>query len=231
MKKVLCWITKNKNVWKAIGNAIQIACSLATVFALFVGIREIDESIITRNSAYMPLIKVETIEDNFELKWDKNTKTPDGIVEEVKFNVFNIGNGHANKVQVKFDKEVLEEWEKVLEELNPGEKYNYTKNEEDFIKSISYILMGKENSVEVMIPKVYMECLTEIYLWSDITDDGPKELPSLSFEVCYQDIQGKVFTYGYTFNNWFEEKIAKESNAGKGAIVLKSELDDGVLKR
>ena len=56
-------------------------------------------------------------------------------------------------------------------------------------------------------------------------DVGTKELKEIALALD----SGWITTGPKT--KLFEEKIAKESNAGKGAIVLKSELDDGVLKR
>ena len=79
--------------------------------------------------------------------------------------------------------------------------------------------MGKENAVTVMFPNAYLECLSQLYKWKEITDEDAFELPNIRMTVVYEDIQGKVISYDIECISELEENVYIGSSEGNSIII------------
>lgn len=197
---------------------ISVIALLVSIFAIIVSFREGE---LARNSTYLPKIKVETLdsEEKIQLTWNNDPMSDSQDIPQMHLKLTNIGNGNANNVAIIFDNKVLGKWQKKLKEMNPDIGSDYMVDEENFLIEVPYILMGKENAVTVMFPNAYLECLSQLYKWKEITDEDAFELPNIRMTVVYEDIQGKVISYDIECISELEENVYIGSSEGNSIII------------
>lgn len=216
-----------KKRWNYIQQIIKFCCDIATVITLVITVFVLKEDIISRNSTYMPLIKVELLSSsNVELKWDLNEEVQISEIPKITLKLTNIGNGVANKLKIDFDKNILNEWKKELLEIypNPQKKYDFLFDERGLTVEYSYLPNDLNKYIEVDVPAQYMKCLREIYRWN--TRENRKEitLPIPCFKITYYDVQGRSIKYEYGFETNMDEIVSSTSNIGKESKILSLNL-------
>lgn len=192
---------KKNNKW---GCKLDYIVKIAEIMTLIVAIIALCQNTISRNSAFKPLIYVETLE-NESISFEWNTKEPIKLdkVPQLNLRLTNIGNGNANMVNVRFKNKNINAWIKELRKMNPNS--HYTEVKDDIQISIPYILQGVDNCQEIKMPTLYLECLNEMLKVSDESNISKFSVPALSFELNYEDIQGKTVTYKYKYCTLFEQ--------------------------
>ena len=121
-----------KKRWNYIQQIIKFCCDIATVITLVITVFVLKEDIISRNSTYMPLIKVELLSSsNVELKWDLNEEVQISEIPKITLKLTNIGNGVANKLKIDFDKNILNEWKKYMKCLREIYRWNTRENRKE----------------------------------------------------------------------------------------------------
>lgn len=200
----------NIKVKKDMGKNSKLECILdyilkiAGIITLIVTIIVLYQNTISRNSTFKPLIHVETL-GNESISFEWNTKEPIKLdkVPQLNLRLTNIGNGNAKMVNVRFKSKNINAWIKELRKMNPNSHYPEVKD--DIQISIPYILQGVDNCQEIKMPIQYLECLNEMLKVSDDSNISKFSVPALSFELNYEDIQGKTVTYKYQYCTLFEQ--------------------------
>lgn len=203
---------------------LTVATLLVSIASIVTSVRQ---SELARNSAYLPCIKVEILDNVEEIKltWDSESTLDSSEIPQIHMRLTNIGNGNANNVRIEFDSRVLTAWQKKLEEMNPDIGLDYTINKKNFLVDVPYILMGKENAVTIDFPNAYLECLNQLYRWKDITNTDSFELPNIRMTIIYEDIQGKVMKYDIECRTSIKENMYIDSSEGN-SIIMNFEFDE-----
>ena len=192
---------------------------IATIIGLFVAILAFKDNVKTRNSAYLPCIKIDTLEKNpmIEFRWKEGEDKQNIEYPQLDLTLTNIGNGNADNVVVQFDEAVLREWVAILSEINPDQDYSYFLNQKNLSIEYPYVLIGNDEAKVFQVPEIYWKCLREIYAQKE---NGPMELPGLNLKVLYTDIQSVPIEYSYKLNCIVAEEMALASSYGENGIKL-----------
>lgn len=198
---------------------IEFLYKIATIIGLFVAILAFKDNVKTRNSAYLPCIKIDTLEKNpmIEFRWKEGEDKQNIEYPQLDLTLTNIGNGNADNVVVQFDEAVLREWVAILSEINPDQDYSYFLNQKNLSIEYPYVLIGNDEAKVFQVPEIYWKCLREIYAQKE---NGPMELPGLNLKVLYTDIQSVPIEYSYKLNCIVAEEIALASSYGENGIKL-----------
>ena len=161
---------------------IEFLYKIATIIGLFVAILAFKDNVKTRNSAYLPCIKIDTLEKNpmIEFRWKEGEDKQNIEYPQLDLTLTNIGNGNADNVVVQFDEAVLREWVAILSEINPDQDYSYFLNQKNLSIEYPYVLIGNDEAKVFQVPEIYWKCLREIYAQKE---NGPMELPGLNLKV------------------------------------------------
>lgn len=198
---------------------IEFLYKIATIIGLFVAILAFKDNVKTRNSAYLPCIKIDTLEKNpmIEFRWKEGEDKQNIEYPQLDLTLTNIGNGNADNVVVQFDEAVLREWVAILSEINPDQDYSYFLNQKNLSIEYPYVLIGNDEAKVFQVPEIYWKCLREIYAQKE---NGPMELPGLNLKVLYTDIQSVPIEYSYKLNCIVAEEMALASSYGENGIKL-----------
>ncbi|RHT19036.1 hypothetical protein [Clostridium sp. AM33-3] len=198
---------------------IEFLYKIATIIGLFVAILAFKDNVKTRNSAYLPCIKIDTLEKNpmIEFRWKEGEDKQNIEYSQLDLTLTNIGNGNADNVVVQFDEAVLREWVAILSEINPDQDYSYFLNQKNLSIEYPYVLIGNDEVKVFQVPEIYWKCLREIYAQKG---NGPMELPGLNLKVLYTDIQSVPIEYSYKLNCIVAEEMALASSYGENGIKL-----------
>lgn len=198
---------------------IEFLYKIATIIGLFVAILAFKDNVKTRNSAYLPCIKIDTLEKNpmIEFRWKEGENKQNIEYPQLDLTLTNIGNGNADNVVVQFDEAVLREWVAILSEINPDQDYSYFLNQKNLSIEYPYVLIGNDEAKVFQVPEIYWKCLREIYAQKE---NGPMELPGLNLKVLYTDIQSVPIEYSYKLNCIVAEEMALASSYGENGIKL-----------
>lgn len=198
---------------------IECLYKIATIIGLFVAILAFKDNVKTRNSAYLPCIKIDTLEKNpiIEFRWKEGEDKQNIEYPQLDLTLTNIGNGNADNVVVQFDEAVLREWVAILSEINPDQDYSYFLNQKNLSIEYPYVLIGNDEAKVFQVPEIYWKCLREIYAQKE---NGPMELPGLNLKVLYTDIQSVPIEYSYKLNCIVAEEMALASSYGENGIKL-----------
>ena len=198
---------------------IEFLYKIATIIGLFVAILAFKDNVKTRNSAYLPCIKIDTLEKNpmIEFRWKEGEDKQNIEYQQLDLTLTNIGNGNADNVVVQFDEAVLREWVAILSEINPDQDYSYFLNQKNLSIEYPYVLIGNDEAKVFQVPEIYWKCLREIYAQKE---NGPMELPGLNLKVLYTDIQSVPIEYSYKLNCIVAEEMALASSYGENGIKL-----------
>ena len=196
---------------------IEFLYKIATIIGLFVAILAFKDNVKTRNSAYLPCIKIDTLEKNpmIEFRWKEGEDKQNIEYPQLDLTLTNIGNGNADNVVVQFDEAVLREWVAILSEINPD--HSYFLNQKNLSIEYPYVLIGNDEAKVFQVPEIYWKCLREIYAQKE---NGPMELPGLNLKVLYTDIQSVPIEYSYKLNCIVAEEMALASSYGENGIKL-----------
>lgn len=198
---------------------IEFLYKIATIIGLFVAILAFKDNVKTRNSAYLPCIKIDTLEKNpmIEFRWKEGEDKQNIEYPQLDLTLTNIGNGNADNVVVQFDEAVLREWVAILSEINPDQDYSYFLNQKNLSIEYPYVLIDNDEAKVFQVPEIYWKCLREIYAQKE---NGPMELPGLNLKVLYTDIQSVPIEYSYKLNCIVAEEMALASSYGENGIKL-----------
>ena len=198
---------------------IEFLYKIATIIGLFVAILAFKDNVKTRNSAYLPCIKIDTLEKNpmIEFRWKEGEDKQNIEYPQLDLTLTNIGNGNADNVVVQFDEAVLREWVAILSEINPDQDYSYFLNQKNLSIEYPYVLIGNDEAKVFQVPEIYWKCLREIYAQKE---NGPMELPGLNLKVLYTDIQSVPIEYSYKLNCIVAQEMALASSYGEHGIKL-----------
>ncbi len=198
---------------------IEFLYKIATIIGLFVAILAFKDNVKTRNSAYLPCIKIDTLEKNpmIKFRWKEGEDKQNIEYPQLDLTLTNIGNGNADNVVVQFDEAVLREWVAILSEINPDQDYSYFLNQKNLSIEYPYVLIGNDEAKVFQVPEIYWKCLREIYAQKE---NGPMELPGLNLKVLYTDIQSVSIEYSYKLNCIVAEEMALASSYGENGIKL-----------
>lgn len=198
---------------------IEFLYKIATIIGLFVAILAFKDNVKTRNSAYLPCIKIDTLEKNpmIEFRWKEGEDKQNIEYPQLDLTLTNIGNGNADNVVVQFDEAVLREWVAILSEINPDQDYSYFLNQKNLSIEYPYVLIGNDEAKVFQVLEIYWKCLREIYAQKE---NGPMELPGLNLKVLYTDIQSVPIEYSYKLNCIVAEEMALASSYGENGIKL-----------
>ena len=198
---------------------IEFLYKISTIIGLFVAILAFKDNVKTRNSAYLPCIKIDTLEKNpmIEFRWKEGEDKQNIEYPQLDLTLTNIGNGNADNVVVQFDEAVLREWVAILSEINPDQDYSYFLNQKNLSIEYPYVLIGNDEAKVFQVPEIYWKCLREIYAQKE---NGPMELPGLNLKVLYTDIQSVPIEYSYKLNCIVAEEMALASSYGENGIKL-----------
>lgn len=165
-------------------------------------------------------------EERIQLTWNNDSTSDLPDIPQMHLKLTNIGNGNANNVSIEFDRKVLRKWQKKLKEMNPDTGLDYEAEEKDFLIEVPYILTGKENAVTIMLPNEYLECLTQLYKWGEITGEGAFDLPNIRMTIVCEDIQGKVIRYDIECVSELKEGAYSSSSEGNSVIIIDWEMQE-----
>ncbi len=214
---------------------IEFLYKIATIIGLFVAILAFKDNVKTRNSAYLPCIKIDTLEKNpmIEFRWKEGEDKQKIEYPQLDLTLTNIGNGNADNVVVQFDEAVLGKWVAILSEINPDQDYSYFLNQKNLNIEYPYVLVGNDEAKVFQVPEVYWKCLREIYAQKE---NETMELPGLNLKVLYTDIQSVPIEYSYKLNCIVAEGMALASSSGENGIKLTFQVQrtveqnrDGIL--
>ena len=213
------WTETFKRFLQRNNEIIEFLYKIATIIGLFVAILAFKDNVKTRNSAYLPCIKIDTLEKNpmIEFRWKEGEDKQNIEYPQLDLTLTNIGNGNADNVVVQFDEAVLREWVAILSEINPDQDYSYFLNQKNLSIEYPYVLIGNDEAKVFQVPEIYWKCLREIYAQKE---NGPMELPGLNLKVLYTDIQSVPIEYSYKLNCIVAEEMALASSYGENGIKL-----------